>query len=102
MIPVAERVNLGPIAWFACKRIVTILRMQGKVIRAGFGAGVDCWASADWFGIDHTVANDAKLTATLAHQNITAGKKSHAEGAVEGLGHHAYFDLVLLSGIDNE
>ena len=76
--------------------------MEDKIIQAGVRAGVDFGDSADWLGIENAVANDAKFSATFAHQNVTAGEKGHAERPIEGLCDDGYFDLVLLSGIENE
>ena len=76
--------------------------MKNKVIKASIGAGVDFGDSVDGLGIEHAVANDAKLAATFAHQNIAARKKGHAERSVEGFGDDGYFDLVLLGSIKDE
>ncbi len=76
--------------------------MQDKIVQAGVGASIYLGDSGDGLRIEHTVTNDAQLAAALAHQDVAAGEKGHAEGPVERLGDDGDFDLVLLGRIEDE
>ena len=82
--------------------VLRVFGMQNKIIEAGIGARIDFRDAAERFSDQHSIPNQAKIAAALAHQNIAARKKRDAEGTLQSLGHHGHFDLVLLSGIENE
>ncbi len=65
--------------------ILGVFGMKDKIVEAGVRAGIDFGHSADGLGIQHAIPNDAKRSLALAHKNVAAGEKGHAERLAESL-----------------